>query len=153
MGSNMEITTLGIPGSFRIKGKKATLLLKPDALLFEERPDVKIAGPGEYEVLGVTIAGKRVNGEICYRLTVDGVRLFYIKKLPKSLEEVEHFLPIEVLLLGEYTHDVAELEPNIIVPFTDEIAKGLEKEAERSKKLTVSADKLPEDVKVVLLYG
>lgn len=148
----MEITSKS-QGSFYIKGKRATLLVSPDTLLFEDRKDVKIAGPGEYEVSGVVILGRRLDGEVSFRMVIDGVRLLYLASAPKTIDELEQFIPVDVLLLGVYSRDIHELDSKIIVPFTDEVGRLLGKEVERSKKLTVFADKLPEDMKVVVLYG
>lgn len=159
----MEITYLG-HSSFKIKGKNTTIITDPfsdsigikfphheaDIVTISHQHDdhnnlanisnVKkvIAGPGEYEVAGVSMIGVATYHDnekgaergknTVYVYEIDGLRLAHLGDLGHKLEEkqMEEMGDIDVLFIpvgGGYTIDsivaaeVAQsIEPNFIIP-------------------------------------
>lgn len=159
----MEITFLG-HSSFRIKGQNATLVTDPyddsvgfklpklkadivtishehnDHNKYNKVADVKkvVAGPGEYEIMEVSIVGiasfhddKKGNlrgGNTIYVIEVDGVRIVHLGDLGHKLSEkvLEKMGEVDVLMIpvgGEYTvgpvraaEVVRDIEPKIVIP-------------------------------------
>lgn len=153
---------------FKIKGKSATILIDPfdpatiglklpktsdleaDIVLqTHDHPDhnntaampgepVKIAGPGEYEVKGISVIGVGVYHDnvqgaergknTIYSMSVDGLNIVHLGDLGHTLSEsqVQEIGSTDILLIpvgGTYTIDanvatevVAQLEPRIIIP-------------------------------------
>lgn len=148
----MEITSKGA-GVFQIKSKLATLLLSADRLVLPERPELIIDGPGEYEVGGATTTVRKIDNTLCTRIIADGLSILYLPKVPKNMETFELLSPVDILFLGEYAQSIHELEPKVIIPFSDEISTSLGKTANVSKKLSLTKEKLPENLEVVILHG
>lgn len=161
----MEITWFG-QSFFRLKGKTTTLLIDPFdpemvglklpkdlsasvALTTHNHGDhnntkvitnqkLIIAGPGEYEVEGVTITGTRTFHDktggserginTVYNMTVDGVNVVHLGDLGHELteEQITEIGTVDVLLVpvgGVYTITASEavkvvnqLEPRIVIP-------------------------------------
>lgn len=163
----MEISSKS-HGSFFLKGKKATLLIHPaDARTFADSvivpegekykgdpsPRLVIAGPGDYEVGGIAVGGRKINGDCVFRIIVDAISVLYLSSIPKEKASLEQFGSIDILLLGDYSDAIYQLDAKIAIPFTDELATKLGKEVEREKKLSVTKEKLPQDLKVVMIHG
>ena len=147
----MEITRKG--KTFHVKGKRTEFSLAESTLSFPDRPHLIISGPGEYEVGGVTISGVKMHGVLYMKMVVDGVSLLYLPSIPKGEGALEQFSPVDILLLGEYGEIIHDLEPKILIPIQGSLSQNLGKPVEETKKLTVTADKLPEELKVVVLNG
>ncbi len=161
----MEITWFG-QSFFRLKGKSTTLLIDPFdpemiglklpkdlaasvALSTHNHGDhnnvavvtgqkLTIAGPGEYEVEGVTITGTRTFHDATggsergvntvYNMTIDGINIVHLGDLGHQLseEQVTEIGNVHILLIpvgGVYTITaaeaakvVAQLEPRIVIP-------------------------------------
>lgn len=146
----MEITYHGI-SAIRLRGKDCTVLvdpalpttvnkLKPDLVVRSEgdtqpeslRPHEgkpqEIAGPGEFEVKGVSVRGMPAGRTTIMRIEVDDVRVATLGKLDRQLteEEIEELGRIDVLVvpvggvdaLGATaaTKLVNAIEPAIVVP-------------------------------------
>ena len=160
----MDITFLG-HSSFRIKGKSATVVTDPfdsksvgfsfpsvdadivtishdhdDHNKHELVKDVRkvVAGPGEYEIKGISIIGTRTFHDnkkgkdrgvnTIYLMEIDGIRLVHLGDLGHELEQkiIEDLGDIDVLMVpigGEYTIDCATaakvvqtIEPKITIP-------------------------------------
>lgn len=153
---------------FKLKGKTATVVIDPfdpqaiglklpkpqeleaDAVLItHDHPDhnnlsavsgnpVRIMGPGEYEIKGVSINGvslyhdKTQGSErgknTIYNIQIDGLNVTHLGDLGHTLseEQIEEIGNTDILMVpvgGTYTIDaklaaevVAELEPKIIIP-------------------------------------
>lgn len=148
----MEITSK-TDASFQIKGKSVTLVVNVESVMLPERPELIIDGPGEYEVGGVTIAVRKIDDSLSMKIVADGLSLLYLPKVPKSMETIEQLSPVDILFLGEYAQSIHELEAKMIIPFSDEISTSLGKTANVSKKLSLTKEKLPENLEVVILHG
>lgn len=148
---------------------------------------LKITGPGEYEVNGVSVMGvsafhdKEVGAQrgrnTIYNISVDGLNVVHLGDLGHKLtdEQIEELGVTDILLVpvgGVYTIDaktaadvVSQLEPKIVIPmhyslpglkFELEPVENFLKEmgfesAEPQPKLSVTRDKLPTELQVVVL--
>ncbi len=168
----MDITFLG-HSSFRIKGKSASVVTDPfdsksvglsfpsvdaDIVTISHDHDdhnkqelVKnvrkvVAGPGEYEIMGISIIGTRTFHDnrkgkdrgvnTIYLMEIDGMHLVHLGDLGHELEQkmIEDLGDIDVLMVpvgGEYTINytlaakvVQTIEPKITIPMHYQV-KGL----------------------------
>ncbi len=166
----MEITYLG-HSSFRIKGKDNFLVTDPfeDAAVGFQFPKVEadivtvshdhpdhnavkkvsgnpfvIAGPGEYEIKGVSVfgigsfhdakKGKERGPNTIYLIEMDGVRICHLGDLGESLsdKQLEEINGVDILMVpvgGVWTISpeqalavVAAIEPNVILPMHYKVA-------------------------------
>ena len=147
----MDIFWLG-NSSFRLKGKGANVLVNPEGVTVEER---LFSGPGEYESKGVMIGGVNIGGSLAYWIGIDGLNIVYLstsQEIDKQkLEEMDE----ADILLTPLASIVADFEPKIIIPFSDDLDKllkelGVENPAPQPK-LSITKDKLPEEPLVVSL--
>lgn len=148
---------------------------------------LKITGPGEYEVKGVSVtgvgtfhdkeSGAQRGKNTVYNISIDGLNVVHLGDLGHTLSEeaVDELGATDILLVpvgGVYTIDaktasdvVSQLEPKIVIPIHYKIA-GLKFEldpvenflkemgfesAEPLPKLSITKDKLPEELQVVVL--
>lgn len=125
---------------------------------------VVIDGPGEYEVGGVSIVGLPVGELTTYYIKMDGIALLHLGALqkPPSESEFEKYPNIDVVFvpvsLGKEAADmVAKLEPKVVIPihfeenpaaFLKELGK---EEMKPQSKLSLTKDKLPQELEVVWL--
>lgn len=139
-----------------------------------------VNGPGEYEIKGVGIIGlstfhdeekgaKRGKNTI-YRIEMDGLSIVHLGDLGHTLSvaEVDSLGGVDILMIpvgGLYTIDPAaavavinEIEPSIVIPMRysrDELAAFLKEIGTENvvpqPKLTITKDKLPEQMQVVIL--
>ena len=175
----MEITKPG-KNCFRIKGKKAIILIEPSSeiknltahiiisssleksLQLKGEP-VVIFGPGEYEIMEINILGIKEKFATIYKIAMDNLSLLYIENLEEKIpeEKVEVLNQVDILLLPASKSKVAsslvsQLEPSVIIPTDeekfDEFLKeiGIEK-AEKMGKFIVSKGELTEERKVIKL--
>lgn len=170
----MDITFIG-HSSFRIKGKSASVVTDPfdsksvglnfpkvnadivtishdhdDHNKHELVKDVRkvVAGPGEYEIMGISIIGIRTFHDnkkgkdrgvnTIYLMEIDGMHLVHLGDLGHGLEQkvIEDIGDVDVLMIpvgGEYTIDhtlaakiVQTIEPRITIPMHYQM-KGLNK--------------------------
>lgn len=148
----MEITSKGT-GVFQIKSKSVTLVVSGDRLVVPERAELLINGPGEYEVGGATTTVRKIDDSLCMRIVLAGLLLLYLPKVPKNIETIEQLSPVDILFLGEYAESIHGLEAKVIIPFSDEISTSLGKTPRVEKKLSLTKEKLPENLEVVILHG
>jgi len=149
--------------------------------------DLKIEGPGEYEVRGVSVTGvsafhDKENGasrgkNTIYNITVDGLNIVHLGDLGHKLseEQIEEIGATDILLVpvgSVFTIDaktasdvVSQLEPKIVIPmhyaltglkFELEPVENFMKEmgsetVEPLPKLSITRDKLPDELQVVVL--
>lgn len=152
----MEIYPLG-HASFKIKGKTATVVTDPylkaaeadivtvshDHLDHNVTAKISgdpfvIAGPGEYEIKGVTVLGiatfhddkdgAQRGKNVVYKITIDDLRVCHLGDLGHKLTDaqLDALGDVDILLIpvgGKYTIDskiaaqvVAQIEPLIVVP-------------------------------------
>lgn len=163
--------------SLKIKSKKTTLVVDPksslqkidaDAVLIIDKTSdatrvngsrILIDGVGEYEISGLKVSGIKLDKDIMYGLSSDNVDAIVAKA--SSLEKI----PADKI--GEYKiaiinvdsdldqSVVTAMEPRVVVLYGEkarEGAKVLGKEsAPVSAKITITDEKLPEEMDVMLL--
>lgn len=172
----MDIQIFG-PGSLKIKNKKTTLAVNPktaiqkfdaDAVIVMDKDcdanrinnfRVVIDACGEYEVSGLKISGMKTETDIMFVLTSGSVATLLAKA--SSLEKVsaQNLGEYEILIIDADTDLnqslITAMEPKAVVLYgikAKEGAKKLGKEAAvTSSKITLSEDKLPEEMDVQIL--
>ncbi len=148
---------------------------------------LKVEGPGEYEVGGVSITGvatyhDKEKGDqrgrnTVYNISIDGLNIVHLGDLGHTLseEQIDEIGATDILLVpvgSIYTIDaktasdvVSSLEPRIVIPmhyalpglkFELEPVENFLKEmgfesVEPLAKLSISKDKLPDELQVVVL--
>lgn len=148
---------------------------------------LRVTGPGEYEVKGVSITGiatfhDKENGaargkNTVYNISIDGLNIVHLGDLGHALSEdqIEEIGSTDILLVpvgSVYTIDakgasdvVSQLEPKIVIPmhyrlpglkFELEPVENFLKEmgfekVEPLPKLSITKDKLPDELQVVVL--
>ena len=173
----MEITYFGST-SFRIKGKSAIVVVDPSSGKLpkhttadivtgstgevEENPYV-VNGPGEYEIKGVGIIGHSTDKATIYRFEIDGVSIVHLGNIQRALTaaEVDMLDGVDILLTppGSFVGSlITEIEPSVVIPmgYTNEERAAFLKEMGKEDvvaqpKLSITKDKLPEQMQVVIL--
>ncbi|MGB9706838.1 MAG: MBL fold metallo-hydrolase [Microgenomates group bacterium] len=177
----MEIQYLG-DYSFRIKTKKAILVTDPqkktfaDIVAISDRENSKInpalvrgtkrrpqpfvlPGPGEYEISGVSILGRRWGKTIIHIIETDELRLVHLGSLRRKLseEELEEVNGVDVVFVpAEAGEVVFQIEPKIAIPMGEKSPADFLKTlgAEETKPLSsliITSKNLPEERQVVVL--
>lgn len=212
----MDITYLG-HSSFKLKGKKTTVVTDPfdPAMVGMKFPKTEanivtvshahhdhnatsqiggspfiVSGPGEYEVMGVSVIGidsfhdnvkgKERGRNTIYNIEIDGIHIVHLGDLGEMLtdKEIEQVYA-DILLIpvgGHYTITakqaselIPEIEPSIVIPMhygrkeldqkvfadlapLDQFLKAMGKEeVPPLPKLSITKDKLPEQMQIVVL--
>jgi len=177
----MEIQFLG-RSCFRIKGREVILVTNPFVKTFADivtvskgdqedvNPDLVkgtkrrpqpfiVDAPGEYEISGVSILGRKSKETVIYIIDMDGLRLVHLGNLRWKLEEeqLEEINGVDVLFVPvEAAEVVSQVEPKIVVPMgyksPDNFLKlmGVE-EVKPVSKLLISKEGLPEERQVLVL--
>lgn len=163
--------------SLRLKIKKTALAIDPktkitkfdaEAILvmnksFDEGRvndyRVIIDGPGEYEISGLKISGLKTEEDTIYGLSSDSTGILIAKA--SSLEKIsaDKLGDYKIVVINADTDLnqtlITAMEPNVIILYGQmkkEAAKLLGKEgASVSSKISVSEDKLPEELEIMLL--
>lgn len=173
----MDVTLLN-ENSLKVKGKNASIVVNPnsstgkteaDAILFLGSSDdqsvakiegsrITIKGPGEYEVAGVKVSTTVIDDQQVAKIDVDGVKVLIgsgssIEKMHDKIEEAQILV---VNSNNEFNHStLTSLEPNVLILYGDkrmEVAKSLGKEETlKATKYSTTADKLPQEMEVILL--
>jgi hypothetical protein len=165
--------------SLRIKGKKASLIVDPNSLMAKTAADAVlilrdttfdlkkvdeyrliISGPGEYEIGGIKISGKKSEEDFVYSLVIDKMEMIIgkaeaISRLGDKIKEHQ----IAVLRVDEELQEsvITAIEPKMVVLYGDSVANGLKTLGKdpavilNTKKISTSDDKLPEEMEVVVL--
>jgi len=129
-----------------------------------EGPAYIVHGPGEYEIKGVGVIGRAVEKNTIYHIEIDGVSVVHLGNLSRTLTaaDVDSLDGVDILLVPVGEHAVAvinEIEPSIVIPmlsgggtaladFLKEIGK---EDVVPQPKLSITKDKLPEQMQVVIL--
>jgi len=148
--------------SFRIKGKTTTVVIDPVKPVEADItvPGNVVAGPGEYEIKGISILGFASAGTIIFVYEIDGMRVCHLKNVDQNLSDamIENLGDIDILLIsvgGKATEIIVNIEPTIIIPMNydtpDQFIKDIGMVAERLPKLSVKKEELGENQKVVVL--
>lgn len=169
----MEIALLD-KNSIRIKGKKTTIVVDPqtktagDCVLFLNDVDISnaaqvegarliIQGPGEYEIGGTKISALKRGEELLYIIVIDSLALCLAKSdaMQKSQDAIQE-CSTAVFLADQVIAEslVAAVSPKIAVLYGEkatESTKAFGKEVAPVNKIQISADKLPEEMQVVVL--
>lgn len=172
----MEIAILH-GNSLRIKGKQAacvvdptsqmpktsadfTISLKKTSLLEDSKIDgnrLSITGPGGYEVGGIKVSATLLGEDIVYELTIEGVDVLLansegLKKAKEKIKESSIIVVFVDTLVDEAS--VTASTPSIVILYGEKVlesAKVLGQEAEKTSKFSITNEKLPEEMKVVIL--
>ena len=172
----MDFQILG-ENALKIKIKKTTLALDPksvtpkfdaDAILILEKdadvsrinnPRVVINGAGEYEVSGLKVSGLKAEDDYIYELSIDSVNTLVARASSLGKFSADKLDDYKVVVINvdidlDQTK-VTAMEPSLIILYGEkakEGAKALGKEdASMSSKISVSEDKLPEELEIMLL--
>lgn len=171
----MDVTLLE-KNSLKIRGKQAGFAVNPtvkttaDAvLLLGNPPEVNISkvegqrlvieGAGEYEVSGAKISAFGNKKDLAYEIALDGLDIFLangetLKKSHDAKRECQVLILYSDSLSDESL--ITALSPSVVILYGEkaqEVAKTLGKESlgPSEKKFSVTSDKLPEEMKVVVL--
>lgn len=120
---------------------------------------IVINGPGEYEINGVKILGVRVDKGLVYNISGDGFGLILGRMGEVSKIKDEAFSACQIAILnadGNFNQSIAtELEPKVVILYGDKAENGAKilgkDNLTPSKKFTITKDKLPEEMEVVVL--
>ena len=124
----------------------------------EKESRVVIVGPGEYEVSGLKITGSRYEGdETVYTVLIDNIEILLTKG--SVLEKVhtkvkEHQIVIcnaNTMVSGS---SILAVSPKLVILYGEkakEVASQMGKTLKPVNKLSVTGDKIPLEVEVVLL--
>lgn len=122
-----------------------------------------VNGPGEYEIKGVGVIGRMIEKNTIYRIEIDGVSIVHLGDLNRTLsaEEVDSLNGVDILMIpvnGSAVPLINEIEPSVVIPMRysrDDLAEFLKETGKEGAapqpKLTVTRDKLPEQMQVVIL--
>lgn len=163
--------------TLRLKIKKTTLAVDPktkvtkfdaDAVLVMDKDTdpsrvnesrVTITGAGEYEISGLKISGINSEKDVLYGLSSENSNILVAKasSLDKiSSEKLGDYQVVVVNVDSDLNQSlITAMEPRIVVLYGEkskEGAKLLGKEsAQKSSKISISEDKLPEELEVMIL--
>lgn len=177
-GDAMDISSLNT-SSIKIRLRHASFVVDPaedlgskvscDAIVFLDSKNsdlfrvadyrIVINGPGEYEINGVKITGMRVDNGLVYNIIGDGARIVLgkTKEISKTKEEINTDCQIAILNVDrEFTPSIVTgFEPKAVVLYGNERQAGAKILGKENltpiKKFTITKDKLPEEMEVVIL--
>jgi len=117
-----------------------------------------ISGPGEYEVSGVKITGTRDKKEVYYKILIDGLEIVMgsLNSLSDSHQKLtSHDI---TLILADDSGDgsfISSLETRQVIIYGEaagDVVKSTGKEEyEKLSKIQLTRDKLPGEMKIVIL--
>jgi hypothetical protein len=172
----MDIQIFG-PDSLKIKSKKTTLAVDPKSsiqkfeadaiLLLDKNSDttrindfrVIINAEGEYEISGLKISGVASQDNTIFTIISENVPTLIAKASSLGKISSEKIGEYKILIVNADSDldqgRITAMEPRIVILYGEkakEVAKTLGKEgAAVSSKITVSEDKLPEEMDVLIL--
>lgn len=163
--------------TLKIKSKKTTLAFDPsekvsrfdaDAVVVTGEPSgisrvnnhrVVINGPGEYEVSGLKITGLKTTGDTMYELTSDSANVLVSKTSTLNSFSADKLGDYSIVILNvdEDLNQsvVTAMEPRVVVLFGEKNKDGAKvlgsENSSQVSKISLSEEKLPEELEVVLL--
>jgi hypothetical protein len=172
----MDIQIFGAD-SLKIKSKKTTLAIDPKSsiqkfeadaiILLDKNSDVTrindfrvvIDAAGEYEINGLKISGTTSENDTIFTVTSENVPTLIAKASSLEKFSAEKIGDYKIVIINADSDldqgRVTAMEPNMVILYGEkakEIAKTLGKEsASVSSKITLSEDKLPEEMDVMIL--
>lgn len=157
----MDITYLG-QASFKIRGRTASVVIDPVKSIEADIivPGPIVAGPGEYEIKGISILGFKNAENTIFVYEVDGMRICYLKNVDQNVSDtmIESLGDIDILLIsvgGKAAEIITNIEPTITIPMNfdspEEFIKQVGMAVERLPKLLIKKEELGENQKVVVL--
>lgn len=173
----MEMT-LAANNILRVKGKQGAIVVDPSLLLTSktqadavlvlvstknlsltriEGYRVIISGPGEYEIGGMKISGERVNKQLLYELRFEGLTILLAKAgTIEAIKEKADQYHVLVLCADKAIDPsvVTALTPSVVALYGEkatELSRALGKEGKSVEKYSVTNDKLPAEMEVVVL--
>jgi hypothetical protein len=172
----MDIQIFGAD-SLKIKSKKTTLAIDPKSsiqkfeadaiILLDKNSDVTrindfrvvIDAVGEYEINGLKISGTTSENDTIFTVTSENVPTLIAKASSLEKFSAEKIGDYKIVIINADSDldqgRVTAMEPNMVILYGEkakEIAKTLGKEsASVSSKITLSEDKLPEEMDVMIL--
>lgn len=171
----VDISIIG-NNSIKLKGKGATFIVDPTSALPKTASDaiillngssnmdvarvtdsrITIDGPGGYEVGGVKVSGTKTAKGTLYKLLIDDVSIVLGSATDKELEGFNECRVAIVNTNSDFNEAfVTALEPKIAVMYGDKKAESAKQLGVESTspvpKITVTKDKLPEKMEVVVL--
>ena len=172
----MDFQILG-QNSLKLKSKKVTLAVDPEAkiskfeadavLLTDKTADLSrvnnyrivINGPGEYEVAGLKMSGIKSDGGYIYELINENgnvliARAGAVNKIPQ--DRLNNYKIIVLNADSELNQTaITAMEPSVVVLYGSLKTEGARKlgssVTSESSKISISEEKLPEELEVVLL--
>ncbi len=163
--------------SIKIKGKSASFVIDPveeiqkiaaDAVVFLKYNENEsgasrvtdfraiLKGFGEYEVGGVRILATQSDENLLYALSIDGISIFLART--SGLAKIQEVGEYNILVLNVDSDFkdpmVTSFSPKIVILYGEkasDAAKMLGKEASKSQKFSISVDKLPLEMEVIIL--
>lgn len=144
---------------FKIKTKTAQVSVGETVAV----GDFKIDGPGEYEVSGVSVIGVACGPVTTYIVEAEGVRVCLIGKVSEKLtaEQLVGVGSIDIALIPtdmncKIAVEVArQVDPWVIIPSGFNLTEFMKElgvaTSEPVPKYTISRDKLPSELAVVIL--
>lgn len=174
----MEIALLS-KNCLKVRGKSSSFIINPSSDISKTEADgvlsfdasgsidtskisefrVIISGPGEYEIIGVKISAIKSADSLIYRLIVDKMSVIVgrASAISPSLENIEpaHIAIVEADILPSDKTATA-IQPNIVILYGEKATEAakLLKEGTGSasvNKFSVTFEKLPQDLEVVML--
>lgn len=171
----MDIAVLG-KNSIKIKGKQVTFVVDPtketpktsaDAIiLLDGSNDIDISritdsriiinGPGGYEVGGAKISGTKTPRGTIYRFSIDDVSIVLGYATDAKIEGFNMCQVVVVNTSSDFSDAfVTAIEPKITVLYGDKKLEGAKALGAENvvpvPKVTISRDKLPEKMEIVVL--
>lgn len=176
----MDITALS-KNSIKIRGKSASFVVDPERGIQKTNADgiirlkknsldisritdyrVILDGPGEYEVGGVKISALTIDSGFVYNMIIDG--MWVILGDASGVSKIKDTtLPCQAVILNVDTafnsSFLTSLEPRLVVLYGDKKTDGAKMLGkvgviQQSLKCSISKDKLPEEMEIVVLrYG
>nr|MBI5455883.1 hypothetical protein [Candidatus Levybacteria bacterium] len=163
--------------SLRLKIKKTALAVDPktkitkfdaEAILVMDKSfdpsrvnehRVIIEGPGEYELSGLKVSGIKSDGDTVYGLSSDSVDILVAKASSLEKLSAEKLGDYKIVIINADSDLnqtlITAMEPSVVILYGEkkkEGAKLLGKEdAPSSSKISISEDKLPEELEIMLL--
>lgn len=155
----MDITLVK-DSAFKLKGRTGFALVSLEGFTLESTDGAtskSFAGPGEYEVAGISVIGVKTDESNVFVFEMDRFRICYLGAVTKKLSDskVDQIGDIDILLTpitAESIEITQQIESYYIVPYGAKSSEELDKFVKESgftvtntKKFSIKKDELIED--------